>query len=68
MENIEDRIQEMLIREAEEDGLTVEEIKQTLVEDWGVGGAWFITRHRASPEGGEVSNHKGIFDEVAVAR
>ena len=38
MENIEDRIQEMLIREAEEDGLTVEEIKQTLVEDWGVGG------------------------------
>ena len=38
MKNIEKRIQEMLIREAEENECTVEEVKKILVEDWGIGG------------------------------
>ena len=32
------RIQEMLIEQAEEYECTVEEVKQTLIEDWGTGG------------------------------
>lgn len=38
MNNIEQRIQETLVKQAEEYGCTVEEIKQILIEDWGIGG------------------------------
>lgn len=63
--SIEQRIKEMLIKEAKENRCTIEEVKQMLIEDWGIGGDrgyGIFTSDKPKLEHIERIDELGVYD------